>query len=321
MAESSSAPSLRNAQESSDLDRQVVDAVERGLARRVPLTTRGSRTPNPSPGPLRPSLGAKQARPQAPLARRFNHTGPLATPTQKLRANLELWKDKRLITSKTHTLVSEMTAEVDMEDAGPGHNLASFSYDDKPLDLMTMEEFELEHPYTPPPPPPPRRTTEPLRSTSQNGKFTGEFQLACDARGIKHDFSYHTIAQGCFEVELRLNGEFVDRIGQDEPYASKKDAKEEICKKHLATVELMPNLKKRKATEADCLPLPAGIDDELWVNLIHGNFQYVDWVYLHADMSQSTHRSTNCLCRTGSSRLKGLPWVPGRACCASRALR
>ncbi|EMF16178.1 uncharacterized protein SEPMUDRAFT_147814 [Sphaerulina musiva SO2202] len=149
-----------------------------------------------------------------------------------------------------------------MENVTPGYDFGSL--DDKPMDLMTLEQFELENPYTPPLP---RRTANPLRTTSKNGQHTAEFHMACDARGVLCDFVFHTVAQGCFDVELRLGGEYVDRIGQ---YASKKDAKEEICKKHLATVEAMPNFKKRKANDtAHCLSAPAGLDEELWVNLIY----------------------------------------------------
>ena len=48
---------------------------------------------------LRPSLGA-----DLPKARRFNHTGPLATPMQKLRANLELWENEGTITPVAYAL-------------------------------------------------------------------------------------------------------------------------------------------------------------------------------------------------------------------------
>lgn len=245
------------------------------------------RTSISSPGRLRPSLGANQ-----PKARRFNHTGPLATPIQKLRANLELWKNEGPIIPVAYAVASEMAEEIefDMENVAPSHDLDAFSNTDQPLQLMSMDQFEKEHPFTPPPP---RRTINPLRTTSKNGQFAAEFQLACDARGIPRDFVYYTVAQGCFDVELKLDGDVVDRIGQ---YASKKDAKEEICKKHLATVEHMPNLKKRKASELDCLPPPAGLGDEPWVNLVHGNFLPHALTYMWPLTSSRVHSEASAPC-------------------------
>ena len=273
-----------------------------------------SRTSNSSPGQLRPSLGANQ-----PKARRFNHTGPLATPMQKLRANLELWKNEGPITPVAYAPVSEMAAEIDfdMENVAPNHDLGTFSCNtDQPLELMSMDQFEKEHPFTPPPP---RRTTNPLRTTSKNGQFAAEFQLACDARGIPRDFVYYTVAQGCFDVELKLDGDFVDRIGQ---YASKKDAKEEICKKHLATVELMPNLKKRKASELDCLPPPAGLGDEPWVNLVHGNFPHRALTYMWPLTSSRVHSEASApssRIRHSDSDSRGKSW-PLDMCAARQGL-
>lgn len=226
--------------------------------RRVKVVTTA---PRPGP-PSRPVLGNNSKRPQA---RRFNQSGPLATAGQKVRANIELWSDQDLTVPSSHMYGADMDADFsmqDMENMAPSHNLSSVG--GGPMELMSMDEFEKANPYTPPPP---RRTAPPLRTTSKHGQFSSQFHLACDARGIIRDFVFHMVAQHCYDVELRLNGKFLDRIGQ---YASHKDAREEICKKHLATVEAMPNQKKRKVSDAAYHPVPAGIDDELWVNLIYG---------------------------------------------------
>lgn len=264
---------------------------------------------------------SKASKVGSPAARRQIHPlvscGQASARTQKPRANLELRKNEGPITPVAYALASEMASEIDMENAAPGQDLGLFYHTDKLMELMSIEEFQKENPFTPPPP---RRTMNPLRTNSKNGQFAAEFQWACDARGIPRDFVYHTVAQGCFDVELRLNGDYVDRIGQ---YASKKDAKEEICKKHLATVELITNSKKRKVTEVDCLSTaPAGFDDELWVNLLYGNFLCVDQTYtcMLTFHSQSILRSTSCLLRTLNSSLRGLTLAIGHACCASRAV-
>lgn len=215
-----------------------------------------------------------------------------------------------MTSERTYALASQAAADIDMENLTPGYDFGSL--DDKPMDLMTLEQFELENPYTPPLP---RRTANPLRATSKNGQNTAEFHMACDARGVLCDFVFHTVAQGCFDVELRLGGEYVDRIGQ---YASKKDAKEEICKKHLATVEAMPNFKKRKVNDtAHCLSAPAGLDEELWVNLIYGNAPHVvETRCVRTDMSQNTLIKINYQLRILSiSRQKAIP-ARGHASCA-----
>lgn len=213
-------------------------------------------TSTPQPGPFRQNPGTQ------PQPRRFNQIGPLATPIQRLRANLELWKNENPASSTLHALASEMVADIDMENMPPGHDFRAFGGADD-LDLMSMDEFEKANPYTPPPP---RRTANPLRATTKHGEFTTAFNLACDARGIVRDFAYFEVAIQCFEVELKLNGKFVDRIG---PYASHKDGKEEMCKKHLPTVEAMPNQKKRKVSDVAFTPVPAGLEDEPWINLIY----------------------------------------------------
>jgi hypothetical protein len=206
-----------------------------------------------------------------------------------------------------------MVADIDMENVAPRYDLGSYA--DKPMQLMSMDEFEKEHPFTPPLP---RRTVNPLRTTSKYGQHVEKFHWACDARGILRDFVFHPVAQGCFDVELWLGGKYVDRIGQ---YASKRDAKEEICKKHLATVEVMPNLKKRKVDDVDCLSAPARLDEEPWVNLIYGNVstRRQDTCVHTDDPSQNTLQSINCLLRISNFRLREARLARGRASCSSRA--
>ncbi|KAI5359372.1 putative double-stranded RNA-binding domain-containing protein [Septoria linicola] len=187
-----------------------------------------------------------------------------------------------------------------MENMAPSHNLSSFG--GGPMELMSMDDFEKANPYTPPPP---RRTAPPLRTTSKHGQFSSQFHLACDARGIVRDFVFHMVAQHCYDVELRLNGKFLDRIGQ---YASHKDAREEICKKHLATVEAMPNQKKRKVSDAAYHPVPAGIDDELWVNLV---YEYTQKNQLPPpDFELSGSAGGHLPPWTCTLRIKGSPFTP-----------
>ncbi|KAM3425672.1 hypothetical protein BST61_g7614 [Cercospora zeina] len=154
-----------------------------------------------------------------------------------------------------------MAADMDMENVPPGHAFRSFG--GAGLDLMSMDDFERANPYTPPLP---KATKNPLRAATKHGEFSSAFNMACDARGIIRDFAYFEVAQHCYEVELKLNGSLVDRIGR---YASHRDAKEEMCKKHLPTVEAMPNQKKRQVSGAAATPVPAGLEDERWINLVY----------------------------------------------------
>jgi hypothetical protein len=94
-------------------------------------------TLTPQPGPSRQNPGT------SPPSRRFNHIGPLATPLQKLRANLELWQNEHPVSSTIHALASEMVADIDMENMPPGHDFRPFG-GAADLDLMSMDEFEKE---------------------------------------------------------------------------------------------------------------------------------------------------------------------------------
>ncbi|CAK1356803.1 hypothetical protein CB0940_11991 [Cercospora beticola] len=254
-------------------------------------------TSTPLPDPFRQNPGTQ------PQSRRFNQIGPLATPVQKLRANLELWKNEHPVSSAIHALASEMVADIDMENMPPGHDFRAFGGADN-LDLMSMDEFEKANPYTPPPP---RRTANPLRASTKHGEFTTAFNLACDARGIARDFAYFEVAIQCFEVELKLNGKLVDRIG---PYASHKDGKEEMCKKHLPTVEAMPNQKKRKVSDVAFTPVPAGLEDEPWINLIYQYLQKNQLPFPDFELKSQNEQNENVGPWTCTLRIKGSPHTP-----------
>lgn len=123
------------------------------------------------------------------------------------------------------------------------------------LPLMSIDEcLEKALLLTPP-------TGPPLRPTSKPGhNFNAQFEHACASRGIAREFIYHVVAPHRYDVELRMEGTVIDRIG---PYASHKDAKEEMCKKHLTTAQAMPDMK-------DLLAAPADIDAKRWINLVCG---------------------------------------------------
>lgn len=151
-----------------------------------------------------------------------------------------------------------MEADMDLENGSPG------AYAGTLPQLMSMDDFDMANPYTPPVP---RPTTVLLKSDSRKGDFAAAFNIACQAHNIVPEFSFFPVVLHGHDVELKLDGEIIDRIG---PYASHKDAKEEICKKHLSTVEAMPNRKKRKSSTDTLLPPPPGLDDERWVNILQG---------------------------------------------------
>jgi hypothetical protein len=136
--------------------------------------------------------------------------------------------------------------------------------------LMAMEEFEKLYPNPPPDIPIfARRTAVPLRTDSVNGQYTAMFVQACQAKRVTWEWSFYQVSPGCFDVQLKINGDVVDRIGQ---YASHKDAKEEICKKHISAVQAMPDpaTKKRKSSGNELLTEVSGLDEENWVGIVNG---------------------------------------------------
>lgn len=179
-----------------------------------------------------------------------------ATSAQRTKAKIELFDAPPL--GQQQNMLDDMEVEF-VYPAGysPG-------YDDGPLDIVTIEDYEKANPTPPPAEKLPRRTSQPIRVSSK-GEHTGAFVQACQARGVTWEFNCFTVADGCFDIVLKLNGQKVDRIGQ---YASHKDAKEAICEKFLPTVLAMPNLKKRKSIESPAAATLPGINDEKWVNIL-----------------------------------------------------
>lgn len=154
-----------------------------------------------------------------------------------------------------------MPSDIDMEDT-QSHGFEPFD----PLSLQSIEEWSITNPYTPPAP-----KITPLRATTKHlGEHASTFQMACDARGLKPDFDYHETAKGCFNVTLFLNGQLVDQIGV---YASKRDAKEEMCRLTISKLDSFGNKKQELKTahaESHLPSPPPGLGDEGWVNILYG---------------------------------------------------
>ena len=130
---------------------------------------------------------------------------------------------------------------------------------------QTVEVFEAAHPYTPP-----LRKSIPHRLSQNNGVHTSTFWMACQERGLKSEFKFSEPAKGCFHVVLKVQDEEVGEVG---PYASKKDAKEAICKENLSKLESFGNFKKRKSSahQQEVLSLtPDGFEDENWIGVLNG---------------------------------------------------
>lgn len=166
-------------------------------------------------------------------------------------------------------------ADLDMLRGG-GHDLGLTHPDDYleeedpsefesgPLEgLQSMAEYEKAYPYTPPPPKGVAR-----RFSGNNGKYSSEFQMAADERGLKIEFDFREKEKGRFWAWLKVNNELLGEVG---PYASKKDAKEASCKENLSKLEAYGNLKKRKSSgQKDILSLtPKGFEDENWIGILN----------------------------------------------------
>lgn len=160
----------------------------------------------------------------------------------------------------------------------------SFNNDSK-LDLMSIEAWETANPYSPPvantsaaPKPNVDSSITPARLERNKGKDTQIFNTECQRRGLTHEFRFDEVAKGCFDCTLFVEGQQFDRVG---PYASKKDAKEAMCRLALGKMSelgfknLNPsgNSKKRKSSDLQSKPsAPDGLEDENWIHIINSEF-------------------------------------------------
>lgn len=196
--------------------------------------------------------------PGLPLPPRSAFRISSATPSQVTKARVKSFDKEK--PSINMDLKPQMTLDVDMGDLATNHSLLLSG---RPVIMQSMEEFEAAHPYQPPPP-----KATPHRSSTKHGEYSSLFHITCQDRGLKPDFHYREPAKGCFEVSLSIDGTLVDTIGL---YASKKDAKEEVSKLAMSKIDSFGNCKKRSAStfEQD-RPLPEGLHDERWINVVYG---------------------------------------------------
>ena len=139
------------------------------------------------------------------------------------------------------------------------------------VNLVSMDDWEIQNPYTPPPPKaakPPRPTALPLKLQSNDGSSTSMLYQLCQAKGLKPEIRTREAALACFTASLFING--IEGEKSELQYASKQDAREAICKLNLAWVSGLEDRKRQKSDQMDDLsaPEPDDLDDEEWMGIL-----------------------------------------------------
>lgn len=174
-----------------------------------------------------------------------------------------------------HAVFGLQDTDTDMNTMQPN---SAFGFDtDSKLDLMSIEAWEKENPYSPAQaksPPPPGRKVMPARLDRNQGKDTQIFNTECQRRGLTHEFRFDEVAKGCFDVTLFVDGQKIDRVG---PYANHRDAKEAMCRLALGKMHTIGikdqegSGKKRKSSDLQGTTpsVPDGLEDENWINILN----------------------------------------------------
>lgn len=109
------------------------------------------------------------------------------------------------------------------------------------LDMMSIDDFEKAHPFTPPP-------AKMINLTSTgDGASTDLFNMACQAKGLTPYFTYVEPSKGSFLATAHVDNQALEQAG---PYASKKAAKEAACQAAMSKLEALPNKVDLKRAEA-----------------------------------------------------------------------
>lgn len=117
-----------------------------------------------------------------------------------------------------------------------------------------MEEFDRRYPYKPHLP----------------GEYGSVLNNLFQVKGLVPHFAFSEPRQARFYGTLKIDGELVGEVG---PCASKKSAKEELCKICISKVEAMQNRKKRKSVGEDELPeAPDVLKSENWIGTLIGQY-------------------------------------------------
>lgn len=203
-----------------------------------------------------------------------------ATPIRKTRARIEAYGGVENLPPPSGQMadpsnnVVPVLQDIDMENSG-----FAFTSNSNNLNLMSIEAWEKENPYSPPatkPMSPPASDITPARLERNKGKDTQTFNTECQRRGLTHEFRFDEVAKGCFDVTLFVEGQKFDRAG---PYASHRDAKEAMCRLALGKLSELEfknaaesgSGKKRKSSELSGAnsSIPDGIEDENWLGIIN----------------------------------------------------
>ena len=145
----------------------------------------------------------------------------------------------------------------------------SYRFFDLP-NLMSIDDFEKENPFTP------KQTLVQIKPTKLVAESVVRVHNFWTSQGITADFEYERNAQVIMSVTLSFLDEMLKADG---PFASKRHAKEEVCKLALPRMEALDkqsNAKKRKSTEAleaaHSRISPALLKSENFVGLLQGEW-------------------------------------------------
>ena len=140
--------------------------------------------------------------------------------------------------------------------------------------LLTMDEFDAMYPAEAS-----KMKVVPMPTAKTNGLNTSKFNSLCQLHAIGHQFDLREVAKGCFSAKVEFGQHVMEEPG---PFPSKKQAKEEICKRALPILEALPAPSKgtKRKSSGGGSPMDTELegysermmttvqDDENWVGLL-----------------------------------------------------
>jgi len=142
--------------------------------------------------------------------------------------------------------------------------------------VMSIADFEAEHPYQPSVKLVPTKTDK----SPSTGGHSWKFHDICYTRGLPIDFTFDEVASGRFTVKVSVGGQVIEDRTH---HPSKKEAKEAICKRAnevLFIHEQAEGTKRKRCEDGDDAmqdaSSPAGdlsfdAEAENWIGLLNGN--------------------------------------------------
>lgn len=192
------------------------------------------------------------------------HRSTTATESQRLKGLIEAFEADP---------PSNQLIQLKMESSLPDRSVANLPPMPMALnEIMSIEDFEKQHPYSPPllKNGIPRRTVNPVRLDANYGIHTAALHAAAQERGLIPRIDTPQVAEGCFKAILIVDNQVIEQL--TDVYASKRDAKEELCRRALPTVCALENKKKRKSTSTEIgdgyASAPGDLDEENWLGIL-----------------------------------------------------